>query len=91
MDRTKGRTEGIYILNQALLRGLMSCWLVFGGSDYFSASLLLINFVIDIFLVNPSLDHKWELTGNYPVFIIVMVIYHYIERIGEFLSPPIFS
>ena len=26
--------------------------------------------------------HIWELLGNYPVFTMVMVIYHYVERIG---------
>ena len=25
--------------------------------------------------------HRWELPGNYPVFSVVMVIYHYVERI----------
>ena len=25
--------------------------------------------------------NRWELTGNYPVFTMVMVIYHYVERI----------
>ena len=30
-------------------------------------------------------NHRWELPGKYPVFNMVMVIYHYVERIGEFL------
>ena len=25
--------------------------------------------------------HMWELPDNYPVFTVVMVIYHYVERI----------
>ena len=25
--------------------------------------------------------HRWELPGNYPVFTVVMLIYHYVERI----------
>ena len=25
--------------------------------------------------------HRWELPDNYPVFTVVMVIYHYVERI----------
>ena len=25
--------------------------------------------------------HRWELPGNYPVFTVVMVIYHYVEII----------
>ena len=29
--------------------------------------------------------YRWELPGNYPVFTIVMVIYHYIERIWTIL------
>ena len=34
--------------------------------------------------------YRWELPVNYPVFTKVMVIYRYIERIGELLLPPIF-
>ena len=34
--------------------------------------------------------HRWELSGNYPVFTMVMAIYHYIEIIGELLLPVIF-
>ena len=35
--------------------------------------------------------HRWELPGNYPVFTVVMVIYHYIERIWRILVTPIFN
>ena len=35
--------------------------------------------------------HRWELPGNYPVFTVVMVIYHYVERYGEFSLPPLFN
>ena len=35
-------------------------------------------------------NHIWELTGNYPIFSVVMVIYDYIARIGAFSLPPIF-
>ena len=35
--------------------------------------------------------HRWSLPGNYPDFTVVMAIYRYVERIGEFLLPPIFS
>ena len=34
--------------------------------------------------------HRWELPGNYPVFTVVMVIYHYVERIWRILVTPIF-
>ena len=34
--------------------------------------------------------HRWELRGNYPVFTVVMVIYHYVERIWRILVTPIF-
>ena len=34
--------------------------------------------------------HRWELPGNCPVFTMVMVIYHYVDIIGEFLLPPQF-
>ena len=33
--------------------------------------------------------HRWGLTGNYPVFTMVMVIYHYVERIWRILVTPI--
>ena len=26
-----------------------------------------------------GVGHRWELPGNYPVFTVVMVIYHYVE------------
>ena len=35
-------------------------------------------------------EHRWELPDNYPVFTVVMVIYHCVERIGELMLPPIF-
>ena len=34
--------------------------------------------------------HRWELPGNSPVFNVVMVIYHYVERIWRVLITPIF-
>ena len=34
--------------------------------------------------------HRWELPGNYPVFNVVMVIYHYVERIWRILVAPVF-
>ena len=43
-DRRKGRMEGLATLNQALMRGLPSCFRVFGGRTHFSASLSLIAF-----------------------------------------------
>ena len=35
--------------------------------------------------------HRWELPGNYPVLTVVMVIYHYVERILRILVTPSFS
>ena len=33
-------------------------------------------------------DHRWELPGNYPVFTVVIIIYHYVERIwGGLITP----
>ena len=32
--------------------------------------------------------HRWELPGNYPLFTVVMVIYHYVERIRRILVTP---
>ena len=34
--------------------------------------------------------HRWELPGNYPVFTVVMVIYHYAEIIWRILVTPNF-
>ena len=35
--------------------------------------------------INTFLHHRWVLPGNYPVFTVVMVIYHYVERIWRIL------
>ena len=46
---------------------------------------------LDIFCPGKcSSRHRWELPGNYPVFTVVMVIYHYVERIWRVLVIPIF-
>ena len=37
-----------------------------------------------------SVQHRWELPGNYPVFTMVMVIYSYVERIWIILLTHIF-
>ena len=36
------------------------------------------------------MNHRWRLTGDYPIFTVVMAIYHYLERIGKLLVPLIF-
>ena len=33
-------------------------------------------------------QYRWELPGNYPVFTVVMLICHYVERIWRILVPP---
>ena len=35
-------------------------------------------------------EHRWELPGNYPIFTVVKVIYHYVDRIWRILVTPIF-
>ena len=47
---------------------------------------------LKIFLdqVENRVHHRWELPGNYPVFTVVMAIYHYVERIWRILVTPIF-
>ena len=40
---------------------------------------------------HPESGHRWELPGNYPVFTVVMVIYHYVERICRITVTPIFK
>ena len=37
-----------------------------------------------------TISHRWELPGNCPVLTMVMVIYHYAERIWRILVNPIF-
>ena len=37
-----------------------------------------------------SEQNKWELPDNYPVFAMVMVIYHYVERIWRIHITPNF-
>ena len=37
-----------------------------------------------------SLRHRWKLPGNYPVFTVVMVICHYVERTWIILITPNF-
>ena len=56
VDRVKGCTEGLDTQNKVLLRGVPSCYRVFRGRVHFSASLLQLPFVNNIFLWNPSLD-----------------------------------
>ena len=34
--------------------------------------------------------HIWELPANYPIFIVVMVIYHYVEKIWRIIVAPNF-
>ena len=38
-----------------------------------------------------TVHHIWELPGNYPVFTVVIVIYHYVERIWRILVTRIFN
>ena len=49
-----------------------------------------INISSNISPPQPTVIHRWELPGNYPVFTVVMVIYHYVERIWRILVTPIF-
>ena len=38
-----------------------------------------------------TLHHRWEFSGNYPLFAIVMLIYHYVERIWRIIVTPFFG
>ena len=51
----KGKTEGMFTLNQALMRGMPSCQRVFGGRAHFSASLPLLDLVNNVSLMDPYL------------------------------------
>ena len=37
-----------------------------------------------------TVSHIWELSGNYPVSTVVMIIYHYVERIWRIIVNPDF-
>ena len=37
-----------------------------------------------------SYNHRWELPCNYPVFTMVMLMYHYVEIIWRIIVTPIF-
>ena len=54
--QVRGKTERLETLNQALMRGLLSFWRLFGEGAHFSAYLPLITLVNNISLSNPSLD-----------------------------------
>ena len=56
LSLVKGRMEGLATLNQTLLKGLPSCWRVFGGRLHLSAFLPLLVFVKNVSLLNPSLE-----------------------------------
>ena len=49
VDKDKGHTEGLATLDQALLRGITLCWRLFGGRVNFSTSLLLLEFVRNVY------------------------------------------
>ena len=38
--------------------------------------------------INGTTQHRWELPVSHPVFNVVMVIYHYVERIWRILITP---
>ena len=40
------------------------------------------------YLLQYAPQHRWELLGNYPDFTVVMVIFHYVERIWRVLVTP---
>ena len=54
--RVKGHTKGLATLNQVLLWGILSCRRFFGRRSQFSASLLLLEFIKTISLMNLSLE-----------------------------------
>ena len=40
--------------------------------------------------LSPAQKHRWELPGSYPVFTMLMVIYHYVDIIWRILVTPNF-
>ena len=41
-------------------------------------------------IIPPYATHRWELMGNYPILIVVEIIYRYVERIWRVLVTPNF-
>ena len=46
--------------------------------------------MINPMVVIQSKYQIWELSGNYPIFTVEMIIYHYVEKIWIVLVTPIF-
>ena len=56
VDQAKRRIEGLTTLNQALLIWIQSYQRVFRGRAHFSDYLQLLDFINNVYLMNPSLD-----------------------------------
>ena len=58
-----------------------------GSGPSCKTAIMIVSSLIDlvdrskIFYIKISVVHRWELPGNYPVFTMVMVVYHYVWRI----------
>ena len=52
--------------------------------------LYLADFSDSLHVLSCACQHRWELLGNYPVFTVVLVIYHYVEIIWWILVAPNF-
>ena len=65
VTHVKERTEGLTTLNQKLLRGVPLCWRGFGGMEHFSASLTLLVFLRNMYLMNPYLDPAYAGAGSH--------------------------
>ena len=57
----QGRVDGLSTPNNAMMQGLLYCQCIFEGREYFSASLPLLGFSKNVFLLNYSLDLVLEL------------------------------
>ena len=72
---------------QAKLYHLVGSYCIISLCFYFTRSRIV--FFLYVFR-HYTVQHRWELTGNYPVFGVVMVIYHYVQRIWRILVTPDF-
>ena len=59
------------------------------GNGCFHPTFFLF-FISSCETISSSSKHRWEFPRNYPVFTVVMVIYHYVERIWRILITPVF-
>ena len=77
------------IIENKMIKGIkLYAKVVIRLENYFDMEASSLKIFLD--QVENRVHHRWELPGNYPVFTVVMAIYHYVERIWRILVTPNF-